>query len=94
MKTKWMNLSTGNSLTFTSPSPHEIYQRDNTAAHKHSRRFLECTHYFLLQVIQGTTRRAAVLDFILTNKKGIVDNMKVKGSLSCSDRKIVTEDFP
>lgn len=65
-----------------------------TTQHKHSRRFLEHIHSFLIQVIEGATRRAAVHDFILTNKKGIVDNMKIEGNLSCSDNEIATEAFP
>ncbi|GAB0204921.1 mitochondrial enolase superfamily member 1 [Grus japonensis] len=62
-----------------------ICWRDNTARHKQSRRFLECIgDKFLLQVIEEPTRRGAVLHFVLTNKEGLVGNVKFKGSLGCS----------
>lgn len=34
-------------------------------------------------------RRGAVLDFLLTYNAGLVENMKVKSSLRCSDHKMV-----
>ncbi|GAB0190834.1 hypothetical protein GRJ2_001548700 [Grus japonensis] len=34
-------------------------------------------------------RRGAVLDLILTNKEGLVGNVKLKGSLGCSDHDVV-----
>ena len=68
----------------------DICWRDNTARHKHSRRFLECTDdKFLLQVIEKPTRRGAMLDPVLTNKEGLVGNVKVKRCLGCSDHEIV-----
>jgi len=67
-----------------------ICWRDNTAGHKQSRRFLECVEdNFLLQVIEEPRRRGAMLDLVLTNKEGLVGNVKVKGSLGCSDREMV-----
>ena len=58
---------------------------DNTAGHKQSRRFLECIDdNFLLQLIQEP-----MMDFVLTNKEGLVGNAELKGSLSCSDQEIV-----
>ena len=64
--------------------------RDNTAGHKQSRRFLECTDdNFLLQVIEEPMRRGAMLDLVLTNKEGLVGNVKLKGSLGCSDHEMV-----
>ncbi|GAB0190944.1 hypothetical protein GRJ2_001559700 [Grus japonensis] len=67
-----------------------ICLRDNTAGHKQSRRFLEGTdNNFLLQVIEEPTRRDAMLDLVLTNKEGLVENVKLKGSLGCSDHKMV-----
>ncbi|PKU30113.1 glycerol kinase [Limosa lapponica baueri] len=78
---------------FTSLGPHgglEPPWRYNTAVHKQSRRFLECVDdNFLLQVIEEPTRRGAMLVLDLTNKEGVVGNMKVKGSIGCSDRKMV-----
>ncbi|GAB0203333.1 hypothetical protein GRJ2_002798900 [Grus japonensis] len=68
----------------------DICWRDNTAGHKQSRRFLECVDdNFLLQVIEEPTRRGAMLDLILTNKEGLVGNVKLKGSLGCSDHEMV-----
>ena len=64
--------------------------RDNTAGHKQSRRFLECVvGNFLLQVIEETMRRGAMLDLVLTSKKALVGNVKRKGSLGCSDHEMV-----
>ncbi|GAB0185088.1 mitochondrial enolase superfamily member 1 [Grus japonensis] len=58
--------------------------------HKQSRMFLECVDdSFLLQVIEDPTRRGAVLDLVLTNKEGLVENVKLKGSLGCSDHGMV-----
>ncbi|KAM9591177.1 uncharacterized protein ACIBXB_006074 isoform 2-T3 [Morphnus guianensis] len=67
-----------------------ICWRDNTAGHKQSRRFLECVDdNFLLQVIEEPTRRGAMLDLVLTNKEGLVENVKLKGGLGCSDHEMV-----
>ncbi|PKK26128.1 DTW domain containing 2 [Columba livia] len=67
-----------------------ICWRDNTAGYKHSRRFLECVGgSFLLQVIEKPLRRGAVQDLILTNKKGPVGNVKLKGCLVCSDHEMM-----
>lgn len=50
---------------------------------RQSGRFLECTDdNFLLQAIEEPTMRGAVLDFILTNKEGLVGNVKLKGRQS------------
>ena len=42
-----------------------------------------------MQGVDEPTRRGALLDFILTNKEGPVEVMKVDGSLGCSDREVV-----
>lgn len=34
-------------------------------------------------------RKGAMLDLILTNKEKLLENMKVKGNLSCSDHELV-----
>ncbi|GAB0203559.1 hypothetical protein GRJ2_002821500 [Grus japonensis] len=69
--------------------PH-ICWRDNTAEHKQPRKFLECVDdNFLLQVIEDPTRRGAMLDLVLTNKEGLVGDIKLKGSLGCSDHEMV-----
>ncbi|GAB0179184.1 hypothetical protein GRJ2_000383700 [Grus japonensis] len=68
----------------------DICWRDNAAERKQSRKFLECVHdNFLLQVIEEPTRRGAMLDLILTNKEGLVGDVKLKGSLGCSDHEMV-----
>lgn len=57
---------------------------------RQSGRFLECTDdNFLLQMIKEPMRRGALLGLILTNKKGLVRNVKIKGSLGCSDHVMV-----
>ncbi|GAB0203482.1 hypothetical protein GRJ2_002813800 [Grus japonensis] len=68
----------------------DICWRGNTAECKQSRKFLECVDdNFLLQVIEEPTRRGAMLDLILTNKEGLVGDVKLKGSLGCSDHAMV-----
>ncbi|GAB0186660.1 hypothetical protein GRJ2_001131300 [Grus japonensis] len=68
----------------------DICWRDNAAERKQSRKFLECVNdNFLLQVIEEPTRRGAMLDLVLTNKEGLVRNVKLKGTLGCSDHKMV-----
>ncbi|GAB0209359.1 hypothetical protein GRJ2_003401600 [Grus japonensis] len=68
----------------------DICWRDNTAGHKQSRKFLECIEdIFLLQVTEEPMRRGAVLDLVVTNKEGLVGDVKLKGSLGCSDHKMV-----
>ncbi|GAB0190077.1 hypothetical protein GRJ2_001473000 [Grus japonensis] len=72
----------------------DICWRDNTAEHKQSRKFLECVDdNFLLQVIGEPTRRGAMLDLILTNKESLVGDVKLEGSLGCSDHKMVEFKF-
>ncbi|GAB0204603.1 hypothetical protein GRJ2_002925900 [Grus japonensis] len=67
-----------------------ICWRDNTAGHKQSRRLLECVDdNFPLQVIEEPMRRGAMLDFVFTNRDGLVENVKLKGSLGCSDHEMV-----
>ncbi|KAM9608247.1 uncharacterized protein ACIBXB_000772 [Morphnus guianensis] len=67
-----------------------ICWRDNTAGHKQSRRLLECIDdNFLLEVIEEPMRGGAMLDLVLTNKEGLVGNVKLKGSLGCSDHETV-----
>ena len=68
----------------------DICWRDNTAGHKQPRRFLACIDdNFLLQVTEKPTRRGVMLDLVLTNKEGLVRNVKLKGSLGCSDHEMV-----
>ncbi|GAB0208733.1 hypothetical protein GRJ2_003339000 [Grus japonensis] len=68
----------------------DICWRDDAAGHKQSRKFLECTDdNFLLQVIEEPMRRGAMLDLVLANKEGLVGDVKLKGSLGCSDHEMV-----
>jgi len=69
--------------------------RENTAGHKQSRKFLECVKdNYLLQVIEKPMRRGGMLDLVLTNKEGLVGNVKVKGSLGCSDHEMMEFKIP
>ncbi|GAB0180032.1 hypothetical protein GRJ2_000468500 [Grus japonensis] len=68
----------------------DICWRDNTAGQKQSRKFLECINdNFVLQVIEEPTRRGAMLDLVLTNKEGLIGDVKLEGSLGCSDHEMV-----
>ncbi|PKU33628.1 dtw domain-containing protein 2 [Limosa lapponica baueri] len=68
----------------------DICWKDNTAGHKKSRKFLEYVDdNFLLQMVEKPTKKGAVLDLILTNNEGLVGNVKLKGSLGCSDHEMV-----
>lgn len=40
-------------------------------------------------MIEETTKRGTMLDLVLTNKEGLLGNVKLKGSLACSDHKMV-----
>jgi len=63
---------------------------DNTAGHRQSRRFLDCVNdNFLLEMIEEPVRRGAMLDLVLTNKEGLVGNVRLKGKLGCSDHEMV-----
>ncbi|GAB0190818.1 nucleoside diphosphate kinase 6 [Grus japonensis] len=41
------------------------------------------------EVIEESMRRGGMLDLILTNKEGLVGNVKLKGSLGCSEHEMV-----
>ncbi|KAF4804031.1 hypothetical protein TURU_011235 [Turdus rufiventris] len=67
-----------------------ICWRDNTAGCRQTRSFLECVDVnFLLQVIEEPTRSCAMLEIVLTNKEGLVENVKLKGTLGYSDHEMV-----
>jgi len=42
-----------------------------------------------MQVVEEPTRRGALLDLVLTNTEGLVEDVKVGGRLGCSDHEIV-----
>jgi len=68
----------------------DICWEDHTARHMQSRRFLQSTDDNLLtQVVEEPMRRGVLLDFVLTNGEGLVEDVKAGGSLGCSDRETV-----
>jgi len=68
----------------------DICWEDHTARHTHSRSFLQNTDdNFLMQVVEEPTRKGTLLDLVLMNKEGQVEDVKVGGSLGCSDHEIV-----
>ncbi|XP_074451776.1 uncharacterized protein LOC141746694 [Larus michahellis] len=67
-----------------------ICWEDHTARHAQSRRLLQCVDdNFLTQVVQEATRRGALLDLVLTNTEGLVEDIKVGGNLGCSDHEMI-----
>ena len=55
-----------------------------------SRRFLQSINdNFLIQVVEEPTRKGALLDLVLTNKEGLVENVKAGGRLGCSNHEMV-----
>ncbi|GAB0207135.1 mitochondrial enolase superfamily member 1 [Grus japonensis] len=68
----------------------DICWKGNTARHAQSRRFLQSIDdNFLIQLVEEPTRRGVLLDLVLTNKEGLVGDVKVGGSLGCSDHEMV-----
>jgi len=68
----------------------DICWEDHATRHMQSRRFLQSIDdNFLKQVVEEPTRRGILLDLILTNKEGLVEDVKVGGSLGCSDHEVV-----
>jgi len=67
-----------------------ISWEDHTAMQEQSRRFLQSIKdNFLMQVVEEPTRKGALLNRILTNKEGLVGDVKVGGRLGCSDHEMV-----
>ncbi|XP_068520926.1 uncharacterized protein [Anas acuta] len=61
-----------------------------TAGSKQSRRLLECVEdNFLVQVLDKRTRREAFLDLVLTSVDDLIKEVKIGGSLGCSDHGLV-----
>ena len=57
---------------------------------RQSRRFLESVEdNFLVQVIDGPTRREALLDLVLTSAEESIREINIGGSLGCSDHALV-----
>ncbi|GAB0204057.1 hypothetical protein GRJ2_002871300 [Grus japonensis] len=68
----------------------DICWKVNTSRHKQSRKFLQSINdNFLTQVVEEPTRRGVLLDLVLTNKEGLVGDVKLGGSLGCSDHEMV-----
>jgi len=56
----------------------DIFWKDHTAGHTRSRRFRQSTdNNFLTQVVEDPTRRGVLLDLVLTNRHGLVEDVKV-----------------
>ena len=68
----------------------DISWEDHTARQAQSRRFLQSIDdNFLMQVVEKPMRRGVLLYLVLTNKEGLVEDMKVGGSLGCSHHEMV-----
>ena len=62
-----------------------IWWKACSASHPQSKRFLRCIDdNFLMQMVDEPTRRGALLDLTLTDKEGLVEAVKVEGSLGYS----------
>ena len=58
--------------------------------HYLSRKFLESVEdNFLVQVLDGPTQGEALLDLVLTNAEESITEVKIGGSLGCSDHGLV-----
>ena len=63
---------------------------DHTARHRQCRRFLQSINgNVLMQVVKEPTRKGTLLDLVLTNKAGLVEDVKAGGRLSFSDHEMV-----
>jgi len=68
----------------------DICWEDHTARHTQSRRFLQgINDNFLMQVVEEPTSRGILLDLVLTNREGLVEDVRVGGRLGCSDHEMV-----
>jgi len=68
----------------------DISWEDHTARHAQSSRFLQSIDdNFLMQVVEEPTRKGALLDLLIKNKEGLVEDVKAAGRLGCSDHEMV-----
>ncbi|XP_014813222.1 PREDICTED: uncharacterized protein LOC106897227 [Calidris pugnax] len=68
----------------------DICWKSNTAGCRQSRKLLECLDdNFLRQEINSPTRGNALLDLLITNASEIIRDIKIEGSLGCSDHALV-----
>jgi len=67
-----------------------MWWKDHTASNTQSRRFREgIDDNILTQVVEEPTRGGVLLDFVLTNRDGLVEEVQVGGSLGCSNHEMV-----
>ncbi|TRZ05888.1 hypothetical protein HGM15179_021217 [Zosterops borbonicus] len=60
------------------------------AQHTQSRKFLQIIEdNFLMQVGEDPMRKGVLLDLVLPNQEGLIEDVKAEGSLGCSDHKMV-----
>ncbi|KAK4818026.1 hypothetical protein QYF61_004150 [Mycteria americana] len=68
----------------------DICWKSSTASCRQSRRLLECTEdNFLSKLIDSPTRGGAMLDLMVTNASELISDVKIGGSLGCSDHALV-----
>jgi len=68
----------------------DICWEDHTTRHTQSRRHLQnIDDNSFMQVMEEPMRRGMLLNLVLTNKEGLVEDVKVGGSLGCSDDEMV-----
>jgi len=63
-----------------------ICWEDHIARHTQFRMFLQSIDgNFLMSLVEEPTRRGMLLDLVLTNKEGLVEDVMSGGRLGCSD---------
>ncbi|KAK4831229.1 hypothetical protein QYF61_016327 [Mycteria americana] len=68
----------------------DVCWKYNTAERKQSRRFLEhVADNFLTQLVSEPTREGTLLDFLFTNREGLVSHVMVGGRLGQSDHEMI-----
>jgi len=68
----------------------DIYWKGYTARHTQSRMFLQSTEdKILTQVVEEPVTIGVLLDLVLTNRDGLVEDVQAGGSLGCSDHEMV-----
>jgi len=68
----------------------DICWEDHRARHMQSRSFLRSIDdNILMQAVEEPTRKGVLLDLVLTKKEGLVEDMRVGGSLGCSEHEMV-----
>jgi len=68
----------------------DIFWKSSTVSYRQSRRLLECIEDdFLSQVTDSPTQRDAILDLLVTNARELIGDVKIGGSLGCSDHKLL-----